>query len=152
MIGNCAFIENGQYHWNNSRQVPYDTERGTHGILPRTRSHLLKVFKEQCVGRFSFTKRRIVESSIPIQNMMRPALAIALIICNLLAISTGVGARCEACPNCDTESCLDNWTCSGDTITCNYPSAADPGTFIGCSYLSICHIQSLGGEKRFLVK
>lgn len=73
---------------------------------------------------------------------MRPALAVALIIYNLLTFSTGVEARCEACPDCDYEqinitqgnACLDDWTCSGDTITCNYPSVANPGTFNGCSY------------------
>lgn len=59
-----------------------------------------------------------------------------------LALSTGVGATCEACPNCDYESisisqgdaCLNYWTCSGDTITCFYPSVANPGTFNNCSY------------------
>ncbi|KAJ8585108.1 hypothetical protein M405DRAFT_825703 [Rhizopogon salebrosus TDB-379] len=74
--------------------------------------------------------------------MTRLALVAALIIYNFLATTTGVGARCEACPNCDSEEisiaqgneCLDNWTCSGDTITCNYPSAANPGTFNACSY------------------
>ncbi|KAG0707933.1 hypothetical protein DFH29DRAFT_1065974 [Suillus ampliporus] len=64
----------------------------------------------------------------------RPVLAVALIIYNLLVVSTGVSARCEACPNCGTESCIDNWTCSGDTITCNYPSVAYPGTWTACSY------------------
>src|SRR6267154_6432216 len=74
--------------------------------------------------------------------MTRSVLAVALIIYNLLAVSTGVGARCEACPNCDWENisptqgnaCLNYWTCSGDTITCYYPSVANPGTYNGCSY------------------
>ncbi|KAG2137411.1 uncharacterized protein EDB93DRAFT_1106614 [Suillus bovinus] len=60
----------------------------------------------------------------------------------LLALGTGVSAECEACPNCDYENisiqqgdaCLNYWTCSGDTITCYYPSVANPGTFNGCSY------------------
>ncbi|KAG2137393.1 uncharacterized protein EDB93DRAFT_763478 [Suillus bovinus] len=60
----------------------------------------------------------------------------------LLALGKGVSAACEACPNCDTErisieqgnACLNYWTCSGDTITCYYPSVANPGTFNGCSY------------------
>ncbi|KAF8239732.1 hypothetical protein L208DRAFT_1374574 [Tricholoma matsutake] len=71
--------------------------------------------------------------------MTRPFLAVALI---LFALSTRVGATCEACPNCDYEqisptqgnACLNYWTCSGDTITCYYPSVANPGTFTGCSY------------------
>jgi hypothetical protein len=89
-------------------------------------------------------------------NMTRLALVAALIIYNFLATTTGVGARCEACPNCDYEEisiaqgneCLDNWTCSGDTITCNYPSAANPGTFNACSYSAsavsnrCCHISA----------
>ncbi|KAG2134835.1 hypothetical protein DEU56DRAFT_405476 [Suillus clintonianus] len=74
--------------------------------------------------------------------MTRPILAAALIIYNLLAVSTGVGATCMACPNCDYErisiqqgdACLNYWTCSGDTITCYYPSVANPGTFTSCSY------------------
>ncbi|KAG0707934.1 hypothetical protein DFH29DRAFT_559995 [Suillus ampliporus] len=74
--------------------------------------------------------------------MTRPVLAAALIIFHLLAISTGVNATCEACPNCDWErisisqgdACLNYWTCSGDTITCYYPSVANPGTFNACSY------------------
>ncbi|KAG2358286.1 hypothetical protein BDR07DRAFT_291797 [Suillus spraguei] len=59
-----------------------------------------------------------------------------------LALGTGVNANCEACPNCDFEeisisqgnACLNYWTCSGDTITCSYPSVANPGTFNNCSY------------------
>ncbi|KAG1815147.1 uncharacterized protein BJ212DRAFT_1359795 [Suillus subaureus] len=59
-----------------------------------------------------------------------------------LAFGTGVSASCEACPNCDYEqisvsqgdACLNYWTCSGDTITCYYPSVANPGTFNNCSY------------------
>jgi hypothetical protein len=74
--------------------------------------------------------------------MTRFVLAVALIVYNLLAVSTGVGATCEACPNCDYENisptqgnaCLNYWTCSGDTISCYYPSVADPGTYTGCSY------------------
>ncbi|KAG1741483.1 uncharacterized protein EDB91DRAFT_1130698 [Suillus paluster] len=74
--------------------------------------------------------------------MTRLVLAAALIIYNLLALSTGVDAECEACPNCDYESisisqgdaCLNYWTCSGDTISCFYPSVANPGTFTECSY------------------
>jgi len=70
--------------------------------------------------------------------MNRFVLAISL----LLALSTGVSATCEACPNCDYESisvtqgdaCLNFWTCSGDTITCSYPSVANPGTWNNCSY------------------
>ena len=74
--------------------------------------------------------------------MTRSILSVVLIICNLLLLSTGVGAQCEACPNCDYESisieqgdaCLNYWTCSGDTITCYYPSVANPGTYNACSY------------------
>ncbi|KAG1741492.1 uncharacterized protein EDB91DRAFT_331468 [Suillus paluster] len=74
--------------------------------------------------------------------MARLVLAAALIISHLLTISTGVNANCEACPNCDWEvysptagdACLNYWTCSGDTITCYYPSVANPGTYTGCSY------------------
>ncbi|KAG2113328.1 hypothetical protein BD769DRAFT_1107735 [Suillus cothurnatus] len=59
-----------------------------------------------------------------------------------LAFSTGVSATCEVCPNCDHEqisvsqgdACLNFWTCSGDTITCSYPSVANPGTWNNCSY------------------
>lgn len=74
--------------------------------------------------------------------MTRFVLAVALAIYNLLALSTGVGATCEACPNCDYEqisptqgnACLNYWTCSGDTISCFYPSVANPGTYRECSY------------------
>ncbi|KAG2137391.1 uncharacterized protein EDB93DRAFT_1106599 [Suillus bovinus] len=60
----------------------------------------------------------------------------------LLALGTGVSAECEACPNCDYErisieqgdACLNHWTCSGDTITCYYPSVANPGTWNACAY------------------
>ncbi|KAG2358276.1 hypothetical protein BDR07DRAFT_1463118, partial [Suillus spraguei] len=70
--------------------------------------------------------------------MIRFVLAIAL----FLVLGTGVRANCEACPNCDYEqisvsqgdACLNYWTCSGDTITCSYPSVANPGTFNNCSY------------------
>src|SRR5882757_6911440 len=74
--------------------------------------------------------------------MTRPVLAAALIVFHLLVASTGVNANCEACPNCDWENisisqgdaCLNYWTCSGDTISCYYPSVANPGTYTGCSY------------------
>ncbi|KAG2340957.1 hypothetical protein BDR05DRAFT_966208 [Suillus weaverae] len=74
--------------------------------------------------------------------MTRALLAVPLIIYHLLALCTGVGATCEACPNCDYEqisisqgnACLNHWTCSGDTISCYYPSVANPGTYTGCSY------------------
>lgn len=70
--------------------------------------------------------------------MVRFTLAISL----LLALGTGVSAECEACPNCDYENisiqqgdaCLNYWTCSGDTISCYYPSVANPGTWNTCSY------------------
>src|SRR6267154_954930 len=86
--------------------------------------------------------------------MTRPVLLVTLIIFYFLAVSTGVGANCEACPNCDWENisltqgnaCLNYWTCSGDTITCYYPSVANPGTYNGCSYsasaVSSCFSQS----------
>ena len=69
-------------------------------------------------------------------------LAVALIIYKLLVLSTGVGATCEACPNCvyqeisvtQGNACLNYWTCEGDTISCYYPSVTDPGTYTGCSY------------------
>ncbi|KAF8228555.1 hypothetical protein L208DRAFT_239648 [Tricholoma matsutake] len=74
--------------------------------------------------------------------MTRISLAVGLIIYGLSTLIAGVGASCEACPNCDYErisstvgnACLNYWTCSGDTITCYYPSVANPGTFTGCSY------------------
>ncbi|KAG0707931.1 hypothetical protein DFH29DRAFT_559950 [Suillus ampliporus] len=74
--------------------------------------------------------------------MTRAVLAVTLIIYHLLALCTGVDATCEACPNCDYEqispsqgdACLNYWTCSGDTISCYYPSVANPGTYTGCSY------------------
>ncbi|OAX38470.1 hypothetical protein K503DRAFT_770442 [Rhizopogon vinicolor AM-OR11-026] len=74
--------------------------------------------------------------------MPRSVFAVALIICSLLAVSTGVWATCEACPNCDYDNisvqqgdaCLNYWTCSGDTISCFYPSVENPGTFTECSY------------------
>ncbi|KAG1815157.1 uncharacterized protein BJ212DRAFT_1359838 [Suillus subaureus] len=70
--------------------------------------------------------------------MIHFVLAVSL----FLAFGTGVSASCEACPNCDYEqisvtqgdACLNYWTCSGDTITCYYPSVANPGTFNNCSY------------------
>ncbi|KAG2058166.1 hypothetical protein BDR06DRAFT_103180 [Suillus hirtellus] len=60
----------------------------------------------------------------------------------LFALGTGVSAECVACPNCDYErisieqgdACINFWTCSGDTITCTYPSVANPGTWNNCSY------------------
>ncbi|OJA15701.1 hypothetical protein AZE42_11961 [Rhizopogon vesiculosus] len=78
----------------------------------------------------------------PVQTMPRSVFAVALIICSLLAVSTGVWATCEACPNCDYDNisiqqgdaCLNYWTCSGDTISCFYPSVENPGTFTECSY------------------
>ncbi|OAX38471.1 hypothetical protein K503DRAFT_770443, partial [Rhizopogon vinicolor AM-OR11-026] len=66
----------------------------------------------------------------------------ALITYSLLAVSTGVGATCLACDNCDYDrisiqqgdACLNYWTCSGDTISCFYPSVENPGTYTECSY------------------
>ncbi|KAG2146295.1 hypothetical protein DEU56DRAFT_170137 [Suillus clintonianus] len=74
--------------------------------------------------------------------MTRFVLAVAMIVHILLALTTRVSAECEACPNCDYEqispsqgnACLNYWTCSGDTISCYYPSVANPGTYTGCSY------------------
>ncbi|OJA15700.1 hypothetical protein AZE42_11960 [Rhizopogon vesiculosus] len=74
--------------------------------------------------------------------MTRSVLTTALIIYSLLAVSTGVGATCEACPNCDYDhisteegnACLNYWTCEGDTFSCFYPSVENPGTFTECSY------------------
>ncbi|KAH0826733.1 hypothetical protein J3R83DRAFT_5138, partial [Lanmaoa asiatica] len=59
---------------------------------------------------------------------------IAALTATLLSLSTGVYATCLACPNCNTEGCLNYWTCSGTTITCYYPSAANPGTYDGCVF------------------
>jgi hypothetical protein len=83
--------------------------------------------------------------------MTRSVLAVALIIYNLLALSTGVGATCEACPNCvyqeisptQGNACLNYWTCSGDTISCYYPSVTDPGTYTGCSYSASAGVSEL---------
>ncbi|KAG8216954.1 hypothetical protein J3R82DRAFT_7236 [Butyriboletus roseoflavus] len=65
--------------------------------------------------------------------MTRFALVAAL-TATLLSFSTGVYATCLACPNCISEGCLYSWTCSGATITCNYPSSANPGTYDGCVF------------------
>jgi len=74
--------------------------------------------------------------------MTRFVLAVASIIYGLFVFTTGVGATCEACPNCDYDrisieqgnACLNYWTCSGDTISCFYPSVENPGTYTECSY------------------
>ncbi|KAG2137413.1 uncharacterized protein EDB93DRAFT_765375 [Suillus bovinus] len=66
----------------------------------------------------------------------------ALVLSLLLALGTGVSARCQACPNCDYEqisieqgdACLSYWTCSGTTYDCYYPSVANPGTYNVCTY------------------
>ena len=74
--------------------------------------------------------------------MTRILLAVCLALYSLSTFIARVGATCEACPNCDYErinntvgdACLNYWTCSGDTITCYYPSVANPGTFTACAY------------------
>lgn len=71
--------------------------------------------------------------------MFRFAVSVALV---LLGLSIQGSAECLACSNCIDDPlpnnqgnvCLNYWTCSGNTITCNYPSIQYPGTFTACEF------------------
>ncbi|KDQ55029.1 hypothetical protein JAAARDRAFT_60031 [Jaapia argillacea MUCL 33604] len=88
-------------------------------------------------------------------------LYLSLIASVLLVLCTRVDAQgpyCLLCPTQDLEDVntpttkdypgpwetLDHWTCSStaQTLSCFYPSAADPGTYNDCTY---------SGETGFLV-
>ncbi|KAF8842468.1 hypothetical protein BDN67DRAFT_965803 [Paxillus ammoniavirescens] len=74
--------------------------------------------------------------------MFRSALSVAVILSNLLGLSSRASAMCLACSNClydplpnnQGNVCLNYWTCSGNTITCYYPSTEYPGTFTACEF------------------
>ncbi|KAG9309982.1 hypothetical protein JVU11DRAFT_10016 [Chiua virens] len=74
--------------------------------------------------------------------MFGSAVSITLVLSSLLGFSTHASALCLACPNCIYDplpngagnACLNYWTCSGDTITCYYPSVEYPGTFTACAF------------------
>ncbi|KAF8122149.1 hypothetical protein EV363DRAFT_1395178 [Boletus edulis] len=76
------------------------------------------------------------------QAMFHSVVSIALIFSSLLGHSTRASASCLACPNCiydplpngQGNACLNYWTCSGETITCYYPSVEYPGTFTACVF------------------
>ncbi|KAI9569847.1 hypothetical protein HD554DRAFT_2037843 [Boletus coccyginus] len=52
----------------------------------------------------------------------------------LRSLSIWVYATGRACPNCNTDGCVNYWTCEGTAITCYYPSATDPGSYDGCVF------------------
>ncbi|KAF9233395.1 hypothetical protein BU15DRAFT_66623 [Melanogaster broomeanus] len=74
--------------------------------------------------------------------MFGTALLVAVLLSSLLGLSSRVSAICLACSNCiydqlpngQGNACLNYWTCSGDTITCYYPSTEYPGTFTACEF------------------
>ncbi|KIJ59920.1 hypothetical protein HYDPIDRAFT_190248 [Hydnomerulius pinastri MD-312] len=74
--------------------------------------------------------------------MFRSAISAIVLVSSLLGLSMTAGATCLACSNCiydplpndQGNACLNYWTCSGDTITCYYPSVEYPGTFTACEY------------------